>query len=1573
MKKKLMAGLLALCMVISMLPLTAFADDPAPAAAPEVKGFGFVWNGNQVNITSDKNKNDLIQGAKFGTDWMGQTMYVVVNAAQQTNLWFQITVKSTGEGTETTEVWGCAADGSGKDTTYAFSFLNRVDNPLQWEQQPRQSGAANYSSGLKAGDKFVLKVFAPSEEVTKDNYATIELGTPIFTSAEQTIPAAGNENNGFLKVPVYTKGDVAAANLTAVAGKDGPAFGHAEDYKAELDPSSNTITITATNLQVTENSDHQNGYWVGLALAQPAAAAGKAGDGDANKVKYAWAIGERPATVTYQATDSTQPIGGKNYDTIYKGWGSPLGLQNAKNKDSWLFVQYPDGSVSEYKVKFNLSAKMDVVEAPAGVAAPWTTAPVISEAKWGEGDDINKATLKLKVEGLEKHASTNQGVSAGYWVGIGIPRAHEDSGNPSDKGSYASYKQYWSNSSAEDKAKTTSADNYMTKNNMTYATFYFNLTPAQLAAGAKGVVEVGTTTYTIDFSESTLKLEDKTVTLARPNMVEHPTYDVDSYANGPWQSVTLTAAQDKDAVNVNIKVIKLGQEAGKNNDATGNPQTTDPDYTIGIAIPKAVGDTTAQVGTSVGDAAKQYKIGWGSIAAEAEYRAPHGYQGKKADVNKADYATFYMTLTQERLGQTFVIVAGKGENAVTYKVTFTGSTLAPAPAGDFGAVPAGGKPWETSTKTAADLQDSLTITKTADHQYKVTGQLKYVESWQDFNPSVEREQSGYYMAFYIPKTMDGKTITEMQLPGSDTNGNPIWKVYKNTPGTGEFSLSGAFTDKSNAELDAADCCYLVVHLSDTKTTYTMKLKYGDEGDAQEYTFDYSELKPLTLTAADFTFLAPTGLKAKANGTAITMPAVDTIITKTTATEGTVGAITMKFAKVGSEDTPAATITEAGEYQLYIDVARTSDYKSATGLTKDTWTFTVAEVDAPEVAGSGYVGTIADFDGTAVTNLGGTKGADWVDQTLYVVLKEELAAGKYLWFDVKVTKDGDTKAWGIASVGDGTHKTFACSFLYQGQWEKVPTGAAALTGGETVALKVYVTAEQLTTENYESKEATLGSPIWDVTFTVPENGGNVTAQKPAAITDLRATAGNGQVTLNWTAPADNGAAITEYHVYFAAEGNAFNTYMTVTENKATIDHLTNGTKYGFIVKAVNTVGESDASNTAEATPTSGNGGTNPGNTGGGGGSFIPSNPVTPVAPTDPTVDVTPTVSNGSATATVPADALNAAENSENVTVNVNTNADVDSVTATIPASAVAGLAEGTDASLTVSTPVADVVIPNETLAALGGQSGTVSVSVSEADNGEITVDIQKNGTSVGELPAAIKVSVPVSEEAAEAGTGLVAVLVDEDGNETILPKSVLDDGEMSVLLETGSATVKFVDNAKDFDDVKTDWYADAVAFVSSRNLFKGTTETTFEPNTYTSRAMMVTVLHRLEREPEASGISFADVPASAYYAEAASWATDMGITTGTGAGFEGDANITREMMVTMLYRYAQKLAPNAGKMGSFANMVGADEVSSWATEAMNWAVGSGLIEGDANGLRPNGTSTRAEMATVLMRFVKLITE
>ena len=183
---------------------------------------------------------------------------------------------------------------------------------------------------------------------------------------------------------------------------------------------------------------------------------------------------------------------------------------------------------------------------------------------------------------------------------------------------------------------------------------------------------------------------------------------------------------------------------------------------------------------------------------------------------------------------------------------------------------------------------------------------------------------------------------------------------------------------------------------------------------------------------------------------------------------------------------------------------------------------------------------------------------------------------------------------------------------------------------------------------------------------------------------------------------------------------------------------------------------------------------------------------------------------------------------------------------------------------------------------------------------------------------------------------------------------------------------FAAGTNPFTDVDTnDWFYDEVIYVKDNGLMNGTSDTTFSPGGNTTRGMIVTILHRLSGSPAADDSAFLDVDDSQYYAEAVDWAAANGVVTGYNANTFGPNDfITREQMAAILYRYAVLMGYDVS-VGADTNILSytdALSVSEYAVEAMQWAVGAGIINGvEGNRLNPQGHATRAQVAAILYRF------
>ena len=268
-------------------------------------------------------------------------------------------------------------------------------------------------------------------------------------------------------------------------------------------------------------------------------------------------------------------------------------------------------------------------------------------------------------------------------------------------------------------------------------------------------------------------------------------------------------------------------------------------------------------------------------------------------------------------------------------------------------------------------------------------------------------------------------------------------------------------------------------------------------------------------------------------------------------------------------------------------------------------------------------------------------------------------------------------------------------------------------------------------------------------------------------------------------------------------------------------------------------------------------------------------------------------------------------------------------------------EKTDASGNTTT---EVTVPADAVEAAAGAPVEIPEAIEVAEDQAVSFS----------APAGTTVSIPLDS----ANAGDVVVVVNADGTETPIPMSLVENGRAIVKLD-GDQTIKIVNNAKDFEDVADDYWASSdIDFASSREIFRGIGNgSTYEPETALTRNMMMTVLARVDG---------ADTENSdPWYAKGQAWAVENGVSN----GLWGEDDITREQLVTMLFNYANKAGLDTSAradMGSFPDAAG---VSSWATEAVSWAVAEGILKGvDNTYVAPQGLATRAQAAAFLARYV-----
>ncbi len=312
---------------------------------------------------------------------------------------------------------------------------------------------------------------------------------------------------------------------------------------------------------------------------------------------------------------------------------------------------------------------------------------------------------------------------------------------------------------------------------------------------------------------------------------------------------------------------------------------------------------------------------------------------------------------------------------------------------------------------------------------------------------------------------------------------------------------------------------------------------------------------------------------------------------------------------------------------------------------------------------------------------------------------------------------------------------------------------------------------------------------------------------------------------------------------------------------------------------------------------------------------------------------------------------------------------DEVVIQIPKKSLGELAELDRANLKiVAQDLATVEVPHNSVVDLEQKiDGDLQVGIKRKNN-QLDLNFSSNDKKVENFKQEVFVQIP------KLAKGEVIVLVQQGKQEVIVKKSYVSaDGNVYAMIK-GSGKIKVVNTSKEFADVKeNDWFKNAVAFVNSRRLFIGVDADHFEPHQAMTRAMFATVLYRLEDSPETSKQAlFNDVKSDAWYSAGVNWMKQNNLIMGNGNGqFAPDAIITREQLVTLMYRYAKHLDRDSITRGDINKFKDVSKLSPWSVEAMRWAVGEGLIQGSKQMLMPRASTSRAEVAAIVERYVKYL--
>lgn len=307
--------------------------------------------------------------------------------------------------------------------------------------------------------------------------------------------------------------------------------------------------------------------------------------------------------------------------------------------------------------------------------------------------------------------------------------------------------------------------------------------------------------------------------------------------------------------------------------------------------------------------------------------------------------------------------------------------------------------------------------------------------------------------------------------------------------------------------------------------------------------------------------------------------------------------------------------------------------------------------------------------------------------------------------------------------------------------------------------------------------------------------------------------------------------------------------------------------------------------------------------------------------------------------------------------------------------------------------------NETVTLSGAVKGTVTFVYTKKKSSD-----DGSGGGGGSVSSSFVITAKAEKGGSISPDGEVSVAKNDDKTFTITPnkgyevKDVLVDGisagnvtkyTFDDVSKAHTITATFVEVTEEvkeeapetgvsYADVKdSDWFKEAVDYVTQKGLMSGTGEGKFAPNISTDRGMIVTILWRLEGQPSATTKpSFTDVVKGEYYAEAVAWAAENKIVEGYGNGVFGPKDtITREQMASILYRYSRFKGYDTTQGGmAVREFSDYSKISGWALESVTWAVNANLISGvNESQLDPNGKATRAQVASILMRYCEDIAE
>jgi hypothetical protein len=337
-------------------------------------------------------------------------------------------------------------------------------------------------------------------------------------------------------------------------------------------------------------------------------------------------------------------------------------------------------------------------------------------------------------------------------------------------------------------------------------------------------------------------------------------------------------------------------------------------------------------------------------------------------------------------------------------------------------------------------------------------------------------------------------------------------------------------------------------------------------------------------------------------------------------------------------------------------------------------------------------------------------------------------------------------------------------------------------------------------------------------------------------------------------------------------------------------------------------------------------------------------------------------------------------------------DVQSSQVTLPADTMKALANSDNVTVSIKTDLGEILLPADVLrqlAAKGGQSVVVSISISSyvpaaegdetiGDRPVVDISIARGGKEIDDLGGSrIRAGISYLARSNENQSQLLAYYINDNGQTVPVKLSRFDGESNQMLLATVHLSLYAVGcNEVSFADIEKHWAQNNIEFLAAREIIKGKSAGRFDPDGNVTRAEFVTMLANSLDNTTVTGYRSSgldDIAAGAWYADFVNWAVANGIVSGFGDGnFRPNDLITREQMAVMMYNFTKATGAELDLVKDKKSFTDEDKISSWSAEAITRMQQSGIINGRTDGsFSPQGTSTRAEAATVIKSYLEAL--